>query len=577
MLAASVYIAVCSARNRIRVRLRRLREPRYLIGAVVGAAYLYFSIFARTRGARAGRPGRNAPAPFDLTAAARVMGSTMGGLGLFVLAVIAWILPASAAVFEYSEAERAMLFPAPLSRRELLVHRLVRSQASSLLASVVIAVFAAPSSGTWRLRVGLATWALLVTFRVYSAAVALTRARCRSADASIRRGGWLTVAVVAAAVLIVAGRIAPALQPAPVSLSDALVRVARVIDNRATRVVLWPFMAVLKPLFVASWTEFAGAFVACLAVLGVTAVWMLSNDVVFDDVVGDQPLSHAEVRRTDVVPTADRRGWPLATTGRLEFALFWKGAMHTIRTNHFRWRYVPPLVAILFASGGAAAAVMRAGNMRGPASLVTGLSGMVTALAVFLGPQLMRADLRSDFDHLDVIKTWPARASDVIRGEMAWPVVVVCSVAWCAALIGGIFSGASLPRIAFVDRWSVVVAVLLVAPALVAAQYTVHNAATIVFPAWVQLGSQRARGIDALGQRLILLAAVVASLLLFALPGAIGAVVIWIVLHRLAGALVFVPMAIAFAVIVLIEVLAITELLGPAYERLDVTSIERAE
>ena len=30
----------CSARNRVRVRLRRLREPRYLIGAIVGAAYL---------------------------------------------------------------------------------------------------------------------------------------------------------------------------------------------------------------------------------------------------------------------------------------------------------------------------------------------------------------------------------------------------------------------------------------------------------------------------------------------------------------------------------------------------------
>jgi cytidyltransferase-like protein len=40
---------------------------------------------------------------------------------------------------------------------------------------------------------------------------------------------------------------------------------------------------------------------------------------------------------------------------------------------------------------------------------------------------------------------------------------------------------------------------------------------------------------------------------------------------------VFVPAAVVFATIVLVEVLAVTELLGPAYDRIDVTSVERAE
>ena len=58
MLIASLYITACTTRNRIRVRLRRLREPRYLIGALVGIAYLYFSIFAGWRGrSRRGREG----------------------------------------------------------------------------------------------------------------------------------------------------------------------------------------------------------------------------------------------------------------------------------------------------------------------------------------------------------------------------------------------------------------------------------------------------------------------------------------------------------------------------------------
>ena len=58
MLGASLYIIVCSAKNRVRVRLRRLREPRYLIGAIVGVAYLYFSVFARIRRERVERGAR---------------------------------------------------------------------------------------------------------------------------------------------------------------------------------------------------------------------------------------------------------------------------------------------------------------------------------------------------------------------------------------------------------------------------------------------------------------------------------------------------------------------------------------
>ena len=52
MVLATLYIMWCSAKNRMRRRLRRLREPRYLIGAVVGAGYLFFALYGRTRRAR---------------------------------------------------------------------------------------------------------------------------------------------------------------------------------------------------------------------------------------------------------------------------------------------------------------------------------------------------------------------------------------------------------------------------------------------------------------------------------------------------------------------------------------------
>jgi len=63
MFSASLYIIVCSFRNRARVRLQRLRQPRYFVGAIAGAAYLYFSFFARFRASRSSVARRSGGRP----------------------------------------------------------------------------------------------------------------------------------------------------------------------------------------------------------------------------------------------------------------------------------------------------------------------------------------------------------------------------------------------------------------------------------------------------------------------------------------------------------------------------------
>jgi len=40
---------------------------------------------------------------------------------------------------------------------------------------------------------------------------------------------------------------------------------------------------------------------------------------------------------------------------------------------------------------------------------------------VLMAPQILRVDLRQDLKHLELLKTWPVRASAVVRGEIAWP------------------------------------------------------------------------------------------------------------------------------------------------------------
>src|SRR5262245_11841054 len=161
MFSASLYIIVCSAKNRIRVRLRRLREPRYLFGAIAGAAYFYFAFFSRVRAGRArGRRRSGAPPP-EVLATLSAAGPAAAGLLLMIVTTLFSMLPVTSSLLVFSEAEIQFLFPAPVSRRQLLLHRILRSQLGILFGVIIFSLFFPSTSGYSRLRFGVALWVLL--------------------------------------------------------------------------------------------------------------------------------------------------------------------------------------------------------------------------------------------------------------------------------------------------------------------------------------------------------------------------------------------------------------------------------
>jgi hypothetical protein len=186
-------------------------------------------------------------------------------------------------------------------------------------------------------------------------------------------------------------------------------------------------------------------------------------------------------------------------------------------------------------------------------------------------------DLRDDLRHLEVLKTWPVRSSAVVRGELIWPGVLLTAMAWTAIAVALYLSGTVMLRVGFAWRMSIGAAIAILTPALVFSQLTIHNAAALMFPAWVALGSQRARGLDAMGQRLIVLGGTWLLLILSVVPGAIAGAILWFALNQFIGPTALVPAALACTAMIAIEVLLATEALGPAYERLDVMAVERAE
>ena len=578
MLSASLYIIVCSARNRLRVRLRRLREPRYLIGAIVGAAYIYFSFFARFRVPRASAARRNPRQPQIPASMAALMasGPALAGLTLMVVTAASWIMPFNSGLLEFSDAEIQFLFPAPVSRRQLLIHRMLRSQLGMLFGAVVIGLASGASlSGFSRLRISVGAWILLATGKIYFTGVTLARARLSSRDVSSRRVAWLPIGIVTTVLAVVGTAIAREyLQAPPNGVRDMLLLLGRVSLTGATHIVLWPFMAVARPLFAAWPGPYLTALAQALVVMLAIAVWVLKSDEAFQEAVTDAAVRRSQdpTRRGAPSYTVRSSGWTLAPIGRPETAFAWKAAMQTLRMVDKR--SLARVAALLFSLTVVAASMGRASGL---ASLLGAFSLAATLFAILMAPQVLRIDMRQDLRHLELLKTWPVKASAVVRGELLWPGVVITAGAWSMLAVATFLSGTILTSVSFGLRMGGGAAIAILTPAVVFSQLTIHNAVALLFPAWVPLGNQRPRGLDAMGQRLIMLGGTWLLLVLSALPGALAGGIVWFALERFIGPAALVPAAVVCTVIVGVEVLLATEAIGPVYERLDVMAVERAD
>jgi putative ABC exporter len=577
MFSASLYIIACTFRNRLRVRLRRLKQPRYLIGAIAGAAYLYFSFFARFRVSRssaARRSARPSPVPAALTALL-ASAPALGGLVLMAVATGAWLLPVDSGLLEFSDAELQFLFPAPVSRRQLLVHRMLRSQIGMLFSAIVIGFVSPTAAGFSRVRISIASWILLVTAKIYFTGVTLARARLAAGGARTRRVARLPLVVLGLALAVVASTIGREWYQAPPNgPRDGLLLLGRVGEHPAARIVMLPFIALAQPLF-SEWPQpYLVAIAAALVVMLAVGTWVMLSDEAFQQAVSDvaERRGQEPAKKGAASYKVRSTGWALAPIGRPEMAFAWKASMQTLRMVDKAT--LVRVAAILFALTMVAASMGRANGL---ASMLGAFSLAGTVFTILLAPQVLRIDLRQDLAHLELLKTWPVKASDLVRGELLWPGVVITAAAWTMLAVATYLSGTILAPVSFGLRMGGGAAIAVLAPALVFSQLTIHNAVALIFPAWVPLGNQRPRGLDAMGQRLIMLGATWLLLILSTLPGAIVGGIVWFALQRFVGAAALVPAAIVCTVIVGMEVLLATEAIGPAYERLDLLAVERAE
>jgi hypothetical protein len=574
MLDAFVYLTACSFKNRLRRRLQRLREPRYLVGLVVGLLYMYFMVFG------SGGPSRSSSAGLSAIAAVAGPMQFVGSLFLLAAATVAWVWPGSGQPLAFSRAEVQFLFPAPVTRRELVHFKLLRSQLGILIGSAIATLVLRPGSlaSGWTLMAGL--WVMLMAVRLHLMGVALRRASLAAHGASGLVRQWLPLGVVLGALGVLVAAVAgdwQTLASLP-GAGDVFTELQRLGSRGAAGAVLWPFRAFARLPLSASVAEFWSALPAALALLALNYVWVLQSDAAFEEASAEHAEKRATARRA---PHAVVRGtastpFTLAAEGPPETAILWKNLILVGR--YVSLRTLLRLLPIIIIFG----LIAQGQGGRGVASFLAAICLPLAAFTVLLGPQMMRNDLRQDLANLALLKTWPVRGAALIRGEILAPTVVVTVVAWLFILLGALMTPRQAPTggvvaVLMANRASFATAAAILAPAIIVSQIVVQNALAVLFPAWVTVGASRSRGIDAMGQRLLMMAGILITLAVSLLPGALIAGVVAVVVYWATGVTLIILPAIILALVVVGECWLAVEGLGRVLERTDVSAIDAAE
>ena len=560
---AFVYLQATSIFNSLKQRVSRMRQPKYLFGAIAGGAYVYFFFIRKVfQGGTASRPG-----PFaGMAHALAPQFASLAALALFVIVALAWLVPSDRAALRFSEAEVAFLFPAPLTRRTLIHFSLLRSQLATFFSAFLLSLLLRRGStlggGPWQYAAGL--WLVMSTLNLHFLGASFVRERLLEFGVRplLRRvliGGLLL------AVVVVCWRWIRTNVPFPTA--DDLAQPGMLM-NYADSVlgappvswVLAPFKAIVGPLFATDIASFLRAMVPAALLLVAHYFWVVRSNVSFEEASIDRARKRAErisAMREGKLGSRNRsakaRSAPFRLTshGTTPIAFLWKGL---IAMGPF-WRLRTWLIACAIVIAGGS---WLASDPDRKALLVIPAIGaaMVGAWVFLLGPMMMQRGLRRTIEQLDILKASPLRGWQIALGELLTPVVVMTFAQWLllvtlvVSLLGLHSSNAQL-TVANVVTGAIGIA--LVAAPLCGVMLCVPFAGLLYFPAWTAASSgSGGKGIEVMGQRMIFLGGYLVTLALALIPAILLGGLVFLIVQMLAG----MPIALLLAALIAGAVLA---------------------
>ncbi|RKG50711.1 ABC transporter permease [Corallococcus sp. AB011P] len=568
--SAVAFLWVRTWRNRVVRQVQRLKRPRYLLGALVGLAYLYSlvgrSVFVQGTG-RAVSPNARLFAELSLEV------SVLGTL------VTAWVLGADRPALTFTQTEVQTFFAAPVTRKALLHYKLLRGLLSAMLAALAATLFVGRFTSPRPVLFFLGAALAMGTLYLHGTAASFVRAWLVSQG---RWGSAVRWAVVAVLLVAGMGTLLSTLRdyPLPENLSRPFaVRewLRDVLNAPGPRAVLWPGRALVAPAMARSWEGFLRYLPASLALLVAHYAWVLAVEVPFED----SAVAGAEARTRRRAQRAARSGnlrvgrvpFVLKARGRPEVALLWKNLIARRRMGSGLMMLLSfgVLGAVFALVMGDTRLFSNSREFLGPMALMVAL-----AMAV-IGPSAFRTDLRMDLPKLELLRALPLTGRQVVSAELAASALTLGVAQWVMLLLALVLGvGADDATLA---PWStpVVLGLLPVLPALGLAGLFVQNAAVVLLPAWIPADSERARGVEALGQRLLTLVGTLVVTFLGLLPATVVALLVGYPLFTVMGRWA-VPLAgLAAAGALFAEVALGVAVLGRAFERLDVSEEQSNE
>ena len=585
------FILLRTLRNKVLTRLRRLKEPRYLLGFLFALAYFGF-LFSRPARARRGAAAAAGLFPpsfleVELLALACV---------LFTLFCLTWLFRGARSALPLTEGEVHILFPAPLTRRSILQFALLRPQLALLFSSLVFTFFLGRGgrSGIGMVFMFLGGWLALTTIQLHLQAMGFWKASLPE------RSLWVRIAATTGAVVLpLAGLalLARWLWQATVAFpgiqgsGNILGTLASFWDGMrpwrsrfVPRVLLFPFQKLLAPAFAPDAVRFLLALPAALVIAGLHYVWALSSTTSFEEATLASAQERARRRaartsgRRESLPSLPRRRtvpFRLSASGRPEVAIVWK---NLISLGRVRLRTLLGVVALLPPAAFVAALLSSAvplGVRHGlaiAAVIVPIVACLVAPNVAFAG----RYDLRRDLVQMGLLKPWPIDPVRLVAAELTVPWGVTLAAMTVGFLTGlGIEAGLTLsgpvsdlvvplPRFASTGATG-----LLLAPPFVGLILVLQNAATVAFPAWFPSGGQKMVGLEQTGVRLVGAFGTLFVLGITAIPSfLLGGGVVWLGSARL-GLGVWPVAALAASLPMWAEVWAGLHLLGSLFRRFD--------
>ena len=282
MITALLFLQFHSIKNRLLARIRRLRQPKYLFGAIVGGAYFYFYFGRHFFGSR---PGASIPNPFPSVQFPLEM---LGAFVLFIIVLGAWIFPNSRAALNFTEAEVAFLFPAPISRRTLIHFKLLKSQTGILFSLLFLMLLTRRfGSGSNALIHAAGWWIILSALNLHflGSSFARTLLLERGISNWMRRAIVLgIVAILVSGVFLWAKNTLPTIEISEHTGFAAISRYAeQLLASGPLPYLLYPFQIVVEPFFAPNTKSFLLALIPALLLLALHYVWVIHSNVAFEE------------------------------------------------------------------------------------------------------------------------------------------------------------------------------------------------------------------------------------------------------------------------------------------------------